>query len=283
MSLNNFYNDFNSNTQQQPQQQGGFPTQFGNNQFNQYASTAKNLFTAFGPQLIPDNIIPTGNFAEKWIFNSYVRSFFDIDNMYILRKMKLILFPFLQRGEWEVKVNEYASSSQEQNFISPKDNPHSPDLYLPLMGLITFVLVSCLSVGIGDNFQPEIIQRNTSYCLFITFIEIYLYKFLFFLVGIKNIGILNMLSHLSYRFLSLTCILICNLSFGGWFTFILMVYLLTTSVFFIFKTLKRYIQTMSDSFGEVNFQELSQKNILYLMSIIQLAVSYLLLKITNAY
>jgi len=44
------------------------------------------------------------------------------------------------------------------------------------MGLITFVLVSCLSSGIGENFKPEIIQSNITYTLIITFLEIYLYK-----------------------------------------------------------------------------------------------------------
>lgn len=76
------------------------------------------------------------------------------------------------------------------------------------------------------------------------------HNLVFYIVGIRNVGNLNMLSHLSYRFLSLTLIVCFEVTLGGWITFVIMIYLLVSSVFFIFKTLKRYIHTMSDSFGK---------------------------------
>jgi len=51
--------------------------------------------------------LPQQSLIEKWIFNPYVRSFFDIDNSYIVQKLKIIFLPFLMRGDWIVHVNEF--------------------------------------------------------------------------------------------------------------------------------------------------------------------------------
>jgi hypothetical protein len=37
----------------------------------------------------------------------------------------------------------------------PKYDVHAPDLYLPLMGLFTYVLLSCLAMVLGDRFRPD--------------------------------------------------------------------------------------------------------------------------------
>ena len=36
-------------------------------------------------------------------------------------------------------------------FLPPKHEIHSPDLYIPLMGFMSYVLFACLGMGIGDE------------------------------------------------------------------------------------------------------------------------------------
>jgi protein transport protein YIF1 len=40
-------------------------------------------------------------------------------------------------------------------FNPPKYDVHAPDLYIPLMGLFTYVLLSCLAMVLGDRFRPD--------------------------------------------------------------------------------------------------------------------------------
>jgi hypothetical protein len=44
------------------------------------------------------------------------------------------------------------------------------------MALVTFILVSCLSVGIGDDFSPEVISNNGVKCILLSLMELFLYK-----------------------------------------------------------------------------------------------------------
>ncbi len=57
-----------------------------------------------------------------------------------------------------------------------RDNLEAPDLYIPLMALMTYILISCLTYGIGEDFQPEIIRSNLSQCVFISAAEVSLIK-----------------------------------------------------------------------------------------------------------
>ena len=38
-------------------------------------------------------------------------------------------------------------------FLEPKLEVHAPDLYIPLMAFMSYVLISCLSMGIGDQLK----------------------------------------------------------------------------------------------------------------------------------
>lgn len=77
--------------------------------YDMFGALTGNAFTSKATEIF----LPSESYVEKWIFNKYVRSFFDIDNMYILKKLKIILFPFIERGDWVVSVNEFSSQSQE--------------------------------------------------------------------------------------------------------------------------------------------------------------------------
>ena len=82
-------------------------------------------------------------------FNKDIRYYFDVDNRYVLEKMGIILAPLLWRGEWGKHKNEHGDS--HMGFLEPKLEVHAPDLYIPLMAFISYVLISCLNKGIGDQ------------------------------------------------------------------------------------------------------------------------------------
>ena len=63
--------------------------------------------------------------------------------------MGIILFPFLWRGEWGKQKSEHGEG--HMGFLEPKHEVHAPDLYIPLMAFISYVLISCLNMGIGDQ------------------------------------------------------------------------------------------------------------------------------------
>ncbi len=62
--------------------------------------------------------------------------------------MLIILCPYVYRGEWTKTSQEY--NQDHMGFLAPKYEIHAPDLYIPLMGFMTYVLLGCLSLGYGD-------------------------------------------------------------------------------------------------------------------------------------
>lgn len=65
------------------------------------------------------------------------RRYFDIDNVFVLKKLVLILFPFGNR--------EWASD----------DGLARPELYIPLMGFVSYILARAVRLGLEGVFSPE--------------------------------------------------------------------------------------------------------------------------------
>ncbi|KAG5860420.1 Yip1 interacting factor [Encephalitozoon hellem] len=66
------------------------------------------------------------------------RNYFDIDNTFVLKKLVLILFPFNNK-EW---------ASEDEGMARP-------ELYVPIMSFVSYVLVRALFLGFEGMFSPE--------------------------------------------------------------------------------------------------------------------------------
>lgn len=77
----------------------------------------------------------------------FLKPYFTVDNKYVSRKLKLLIFPFLY-NENKIIGEEIESDHNEDNQIGISRNSIAfPDLYVPLMAFITFLLVVAFSLG----------------------------------------------------------------------------------------------------------------------------------------
>ncbi|KAK6013195.1 Hrf1 family protein [Ostertagia ostertagi] len=88
-----------------------------------------------------------GQFAEqqkekisKYLNTFNLKYYFSVDNSYVGKKLGILLFPFFHR-DWSLK---YAGSDEP---VPAKDDVNAPDLYIPLMAFITYVIVSGFVLG----------------------------------------------------------------------------------------------------------------------------------------
>lgn len=58
----------------------------------------------------------------------------------IRKKLQLLMFPFLPSINWQ-------RVSKEGKTLPPKDDPIAPDLYIPVMAFLTYVLTIGLALG----------------------------------------------------------------------------------------------------------------------------------------
>eukprot|EP00916_Digyalum_oweni_P027224 GHVL01044632.1.p1 GENE.GHVL01044632.1~~GHVL01044632.1.p1 ORF type:complete len:234 (+),score=44.56 GHVL01044632.1:26-727(+) len=121
--------------------------------------------------------IPSGMMA--------IRSYFNVSHEFVLRKLGFTLFPFfayLDSGYKDKLTMDDISGPEEEN--RGKKTVFVPDLYIPLMAFITYILLFGLTRGTVDNFHPEILGSTASCGGVVMILELLVAKaeFLFWIV-----------------------------------------------------------------------------------------------------
>jgi hypothetical protein len=153
-------------------------------------------------------------------FNRYVnvsalKHYFNVSNGYVVNKLFLVLFPWRHKP-WSRKQS-IGPSGQEGWFLPPRDDLNSPDMYIPLMALVTYILLATLLAGLRGQFLPELLGITATYCFVIVVIEILLLKFGCYLLSISNESqLLDLVAYSGYKFVGvITTIVIGQTASGG--------------------------------------------------------------------
>lgn len=104
------------------------------------------------------------------------RYYFNVSTSYVLKKLVMMIFPYPFRGVWQ--RNFRTSEDQSRLYDPPKDDIYAPDLYIPLMGFITYILFVGFLLGSKGTFKPEMLSVTATACLFFILLEVIVVKFL---------------------------------------------------------------------------------------------------------
>ena len=140
-----------------------------------------------------------------------LKPYFQIDNRYVLIKLRYLFLPFLK------------DKSVNNNELQFKYNIEYPDLYLPIMSFITYVLSISFMTAIKNpkNFTPQTLGRMLSKDFSLYIINACFVKLLMFIFLNNPLSFTDICSIVGYKF----------------------VYMVIYSIFSIFMTTKtiRYI------------------------------------------
>ncbi|CAN0500713.1 unnamed protein product, partial [Ectocarpus sp. 12 AP-2014] len=92
-----------------------------------------------------------------------LKVYFTVDNRYVLKKLKVLLLSVLKKDWFRLPSEDEVKDDGRPKFERPVADVNAPDLYVPLMSFITFVLLTgyakgsaaALSDGAG-TFSPEV-------------------------------------------------------------------------------------------------------------------------------
>lgn len=160
---------------------------------------------------------------DKVNFSTF-KPYFNISNTYILRKLLLIIMPFYNK-DWHIVLPKTGTLTQ-------------PDLYIPFMSFITYILIKGLQLGIQNKFTPERLSLIFTRTLFSEFFIIFLTKLSAFFVDIKNLSFLDVLSFSGYKYFTVVLLLIFRIK---WLNFIFKIYFIFALFFFLSRMLKKMI------------------------------------------
>ncbi|KAJ1356912.1 hypothetical protein KIN20_014883 [Parelaphostrongylus tenuis] len=215
------------------QYQGQGPPVMGQ-QYDYYGQ--QNLNTGFGfptatQDFLNDPVMRAaqhfGGQVAKYLNAFNLKYYFAVDNSYVGKKLGILLFPFLHR-DWSLKF------SPTEDPVPAKDDVNAPDLYIPLMAFITYIIVSGFVLGTQGRFSPEILGILTSNAFIWVIIEnivIFVSKYVMNIS--QSLSVWHSLAYSTYKFFGMIICLLMFMIGGKTFYYCTLVYTTLALVFFL--------------------------------------------------
>jgi len=180
---------------------------------------------AMGSQLVGANMEQ----AQKQMsagFSVYlvtVRRYFNVSHESVLRKLGNMLVPFLS----SVKKDPHSFTGDFGDVEKPAVPGHlMPDLYIPLMGYITFILMCGLARGAVGEFHPEVLGTSASFALGMVLLEVVVVRGGYFVLGASGVATLEILATAGSKFVHLCLVILIGLTMAGtwlyWLAFLIL-------------------------------------------------------------
>ncbi|CAJ16255.1 hypothetical protein, conserved [Trypanosoma brucei brucei TREU927] len=264
--MDSFGNQKHPMRQQQQQQSPGYPDQ------SSWGGTQQNAMLEIGMQY-GQNVLQ----EKSQGFMSYIsvvtgfRRYFRVDNQYVKRKLTMLLFPFLfsmkktegysnndyeerrypsgfggdspppmQGGSWSP-----TSTQSTEQVPPPTEDVHAFDLYVPLMGAITYVILSGFLYGLHHNSVPnEQLVGPAWSLLFWLQVEVFILKLVCHLLRTTPAStILELTALCSYKYITICLAVllreVLRLEGETVYTWAILLYVVLANATFAAKTLMR--------------------------------------------
>ncbi|XP_045136335.1 protein YIF1B-like isoform X5 [Portunus trituberculatus] len=125
--------------QQGQQAYGAYPGNMPGPQIFQDPMVA-NMAMQYGQSLASQGREYMDKKIEKYVSTSQIKYYFAVDTHYVMKKLQLLLFPYTHT-DWSVRY-------EQDNPVQPRHEVNAPDLYIPLMAVVTYILVAGLCLGL---------------------------------------------------------------------------------------------------------------------------------------
>ncbi|KAI5123934.1 hypothetical protein M0805_006349 [Coniferiporia weirii] len=179
-----------------------------------FAQWGVNPATAqFGMQLGQSAVAAGQEYMQK-NFGTHIpvpllKHHFNVSNSYVIHKLRLILFPWRHK-RW-TRTNRPSEHGQVQ-WLPPRDDPNSPDMYIPVMALVTYILLAALQSGLQDRFHPEVLGRVATRALFVVLVEFGFIKLGCYLLNISGSSqVTDLVAYGGYKFVGVIATVLVGL------------------------------------------------------------------------
>ncbi|WPG97770.1 Hypothetical protein R9X50_00055100 [Acrodontium crateriforme] len=206
-------------------------------------------------------------------FNRYVnvsalKHYFNVSNGYVLSKLLLVLFPWRHRPwsrQTQHSTDAPPGSGAAASFLPPREDINSPDMYIPTMAFVTYILLSTLIAGLNGKFEPQLLGitfSNASVIIFLELLVLWLGRY--FLNISSESQIYDLVAYSGYKFVGVIVTIAVAAVFnrgqgtGGWVGWTVFAYTFMANAFFLLRSLK-YVLLPADA-GAANPLARAQRN-----------------------
>lgn len=125
-------------------------------------------------------------------------------------------------------------------FLPPRDDLNSPDVYIPVMALVTYILLSSVLAGFRGNFHPELLGSTTTTAIAVVLFEILCLKLAMYILSINNESqLLDLVAYSGYKFVGIIVtlasseVLTPGRGTGSWVGWAVFTYTFLANAFFL--------------------------------------------------
>lgn len=198
---------------------------------------------------------------NRYVSIPALKHYFNVSTSYVLRKILLVLFPWRhkpwsreQRPSSTVQDPGAPNTAYSYYFLPPRDDLNSPDMYIPVMAFVTYILLSTLLAGLRGAFHPEVMGLTATAAFAVVAVEILGLKFGTYILSISNDSqLLDLVAYSGYKFVGVIVTLVVaeilngGNGTGGWVGWTVFTYTFLANAFFLLRSLKYVLLPDSSS------------------------------------
>lgn len=194
------------------------------------------------------------------------RRYFSVNHGYVLRKLLWQLFP-IQLSKKKTLDGEISADKDWtiRTINGLEVDVEEPDMYIPMMGFVTFVLLHSIVQGLQEQFRPDDLSKTITYIVAILAVEVSLAKVLLLLLGAISCSLLDLVALLGYKFFHLSVLVLTGLGLGigkkpdGFLYFLITLCLIGSCATALFQSLRRFARIKSGQAGLIDNSQIFVK------------------------
>jgi hypothetical protein len=168
---------------------------------------------------------------QKYVASSKLKYYFAVDTAYVGKKLGLLFFPYTH-ADWSIHYNQ-------DEPVAPRYEINAPDLYIPVMAYVTYILVAGMVLGIQGRFSPEHLGGQASSALVWLIIEMIAFSLSLYIMNLNTVlRYLDIIAYCGYKFVGMTISLLAGIGFSTRIYYCVLLWFSVSLVFFLMRTLK---------------------------------------------
>lgn len=167
--------------------------------------------------------------------------YFDVNNDFVLNRLKCLVVPFAHTN-WDREVASEGGLNAHAKYKPPSGDMNAPDLYIPLMSFITFVLVTGLLKGTNMTFTPEVLGDVVGSSIITQVLEICILKTAMWFAKCPSVPILDLVAYTGYKYFGLTINTAIGIFGGALIYYVVLLFTGGAMSFYMFHTIQAVVR-----------------------------------------
>uniref|UniRef100_A0A8C4Q265 Protein YIF1 n=1 Tax=Eptatretus burgeri TaxID=7764 RepID=A0A8C4Q265_EPTBU len=190
-----------------------------------------NMAMAYGSTLASQGKEAMEKNIDKYMSVNKLKYYFAVDTVYVGKKLGILLFPFMHK-DWEICYEKDTS-------VAPRADVNAPDLYIPCMAFITYILLSGIALGMQNRFSPEVLGIQASSALIWLVIETLAVLLSLYIVTVRtDLTTFDLVAYAGYKYVGMILSITTGLLFGSRAYYGMLAWCSFALIWFLIRTLR---------------------------------------------